>query len=74
MRRSNLFLTDLSLTPVTYLCKLLGILSVAASMQLEIHWVSINQIIKSFDTAKCSNAAFGWCRDRSWSSDRAVRY
>ncbi|EAB0142332.1 hypothetical protein D7G03_21130 [Salmonella enterica] len=35
-RRSNLFQTDLSLTPVTYFCKLLGLPSLAAFLQLEL--------------------------------------
>ncbi|WP_459623704.1 hypothetical protein, partial [Dickeya oryzae] len=30
---------NLSLTPVTYLCKLLGIRSIAAFLQLELFWV-----------------------------------
>ncbi|PWC12172.1 hypothetical protein DDT56_18190 [Brenneria corticis] len=38
-QRSNLLQADLSLTPVTYLSKLLGIRSVAAFLQLEIYWV-----------------------------------
>ncbi|OSE60284.1 hypothetical protein R515_04200 [Salmonella enterica subsp. arizonae serovar 41:z4,z23:-] len=34
-RRSNLFQTDLSLTRITYLSKLIGMSSLAALMQLE---------------------------------------
>ncbi len=34
--RSNLLPADLSLTPVTYLCKLQGIRCVAACLQLEL--------------------------------------
>ena len=40
-QRSNLFLTDLSLTPVTYQSKLLGIHCVAAYKQLELFGVYI---------------------------------
>ncbi|TCT82061.1 hypothetical protein EDC48_12516 [Gibbsiella quercinecans] len=38
-QRSNLLPADLSLTSVTYLCKLLGIRCVAAFLQLELFWV-----------------------------------
>ena len=42
IRRSNLFQTDLSLTPVTYLSKLLGTPCVAAFSQLELFRVLIS--------------------------------
>ncbi|PWC16820.1 hypothetical protein DDT56_08750 [Brenneria corticis] len=38
-QRSNLLQADLSVTPVTYLSKLLGTHSVAAFLHLEIYWV-----------------------------------
>ncbi|SUX74301.1 Uncharacterised protein [Citrobacter freundii] len=40
-RRSNLFQTDLSLTPVTYFCKFLGLPSLTAFLQLELFRVKI---------------------------------